>query len=471
LAYSGLINQFIAGAGGTEFVTPNSHDAARRFADYSLNDRGVNIYEQLVSLIPSNEANYRMLAGGIRKEPGSPEFQQAFDEITGKVGFANGGSKFYDKTWFYHTEAQYDFKNEIKWFSLIVGGSYRQFFLNSAGTIFSDTAGRKLTNREIGFYAQAIKEFGRLKVIASTRFDKNNNFKAQFTPRIALVYSIDEKRNHNVRASFQTGFRTPTLQAQYIDLDLGAFRYIGGLRESDENYKIIDNNYTLNSVNQFIATGDESKLQRFKVEDVKPESVQNIEVGYKGLFFNKLFVDANGFWSYNENFLGAISFIGPKKFGESGRDTTYTLTAADILAGRYTNYRRYTNTTNAAIGLGGSIGLGYSFNNHFQATGSYTYTELKLSEEAQNDEFITSFNTPKHKVTLGISGRKIKEHWGFAINYRWNDAFRFNDGFGIGPVPAYNLVDLQVSYTLPKYKTQFRIGGTNVLNNRHIEAF
>ena len=43
-----------------------------------------------------------------------------------------------------------------------------------------------------------------------------------------LDYSAGADRNHNIRASFQTGFRNPTTQDLYIGLDVGRAILVGG---------------------------------------------------------------------------------------------------------------------------------------------------------------------------------------------------------------------------------------------------
>jgi outer membrane receptor protein involved in Fe transport len=70
-------------------------------------------------------------------------------------------------------------------------------------------------------YLQASKSLfqDKLKVTLSGRYDKNQNFDGQFTPRASAVFSPTER--HNFRASYQTGFRNPTISDQYIKLDVG----------------------------------------------------------------------------------------------------------------------------------------------------------------------------------------------------------------------------------------------------------
>src|SRR5690606_28039786 len=98
---------------------------------------------------------------------------------------------------------------------------------------------------------------------ASIRYDKNENFKGQFSPRVSGVYSVAQ--NHNIRASFQGGFRIPTTQNQYIDLPTPQARLIGGLPLFREKYNMINN-----PVYRLTGAGE---LQPFEFKEWKPERV------------------------------------------------------------------------------------------------------------------------------------------------------------------------------------------------------
>jgi iron complex outermembrane recepter protein len=151
-----------------------------------------------------------------------------------------GGGNFEDKTNLYHLEGNYNFKNQIKFVELLVGGNLRRYNLKSNGTLFSDKKeGRSgvIPINEYGAYAQLGKQLGSfLKLTASMRYDKNENFDGQFSPRVSAVSSFG---SHNIRVSYQTGFRIPTTQNQYIDLAIpGSGTLIGGLPEFDPRYKL-----------------------------------------------------------------------------------------------------------------------------------------------------------------------------------------------------------------------------------------
>ena len=59
----------------------------------------------------------------------------------------------------------------------------------------------------------------RLTLSDSGRFDKNENYKAQFTPRFAALVKL--AKDNNLRMSYQTAYRFPGNLAQWIRLDVG----------------------------------------------------------------------------------------------------------------------------------------------------------------------------------------------------------------------------------------------------------
>jgi outer membrane receptor protein involved in Fe transport len=66
----------------------------------------------------------------------------------------------------------------------------------------------------------------RLKFTGSIRYDKAQNFDGNYSPRLSVVYSGGQNKNHN-RGSFQTGFRNPSTQDQYIGFNVGSAILLG----------------------------------------------------------------------------------------------------------------------------------------------------------------------------------------------------------------------------------------------------
>ena len=179
----------------------------------------------------------RGAADANRPQPGTATFNSLLDKYR-ETSIAEGGGRFLDKTFMNHLEGVYNFKNQISFIDLLVGANVRQYNLRSEGTLFADLKdGRDGTIKinEYGAFIQAAKAIfnDHLKITGSVRYDKNQNFDGQVTPRISAVGSFGQQ---NVRLSYQTGFRIPTTQNQYIDLTTPNGTLIGGLPEFDSRY-------------------------------------------------------------------------------------------------------------------------------------------------------------------------------------------------------------------------------------------
>jgi iron complex outermembrane recepter protein len=176
-------------------------------------------------------ATARGVADTGRPVPGTQAYNDLLDKVR-NTSIAEGGGAFTDKSNLYHAEGLYNFKNQIKFADVLIGANVRQYQLASDGTLFADKVdGRngKITINEYGAFIQAAKQIDFLKISGSVRYDKNQNFAGQFTPRVSAVATFGQ---HNFRVSYQTGFRIPTTQNQYIDLQVpGSGRLIGGLPE------------------------------------------------------------------------------------------------------------------------------------------------------------------------------------------------------------------------------------------------
>ena len=157
----------------------------------------------------------------------------------------------------YHVEGVYNFKDKIRFADVLVGANYRQYELGSEGTLFADQVENRNGNigiTEYGAFGQVAKSLfnDHLKLTGSLRYDKNQNFDGQFTPRISAVGTTFG--DHNFRLSYQTGFRIPTTQNQYIDLLVPNARLIGGLPEFYTRYNLA-NSYPLSNVQSGVAIG------------------------------------------------------------------------------------------------------------------------------------------------------------------------------------------------------------------------
>ena len=427
-----------------------------------------------------------------RLVPGTAAFQQAFDAVTAKPipGDATGvGARFLDKTNLYHAEFMYNFSKLIdpKTLELVVGGNVRRYALNSEGTLFArDENGKEFTIDEYGAYAQASKTLADvLKLTGSLRYDKNQNFKAQVSPRFSAVLTV--AKVHNFRASFQQGFRIPTTQDQYIDLNTPSYHLIGGLPFFKQRYNFSSNPvYTLQSVQAFGATLQQGGsaalpqalglLKGASNAGYDPERVETYEVGYKGLLGNRLFIDAYYYYNRFLNFLGN-EIVVQGKTPVSVADPASTLQL--VSGSTRTIYSYPVNSTTQIKNAGWAIGLDYQLPGHY-TIGANVSSNYLVNQDQIPVGFVTQFNTPKYRYNISFGNRNVRgTGFGFNVVYRAQDSFLWESSFANAQatglkqtiIPAYSTLDAQVSKKLSGIKSILKIGGTNLTGKLYTQSW
>lgn len=423
-----------------------------------------------LSLISQFHEAARKRADTGHLKPGTSGFESAKNAALQST--IPNGALFDDNSRFYHVEGLYDFKNEIDVADLQVGASFRQFQLRSNGTIFDDDDGVNIN--EWGAFLQASRALAddRINLTGSIRYDKNENFDGQFSPRLSAVVSPAE--NQNFRASFQTGFRNPTTQGQYIDLNVVTARLLGGLPRFNEKYSLTENAYTIESVqaftNQFLENPTDPSAAVGLLEPytefnrVKPEQVQAYEVGYKGLIGGKLFIDAAYYYNIYDDFITQIT-IRKASGTFTGNPANDQAVIASLLSGDFTNtYQFYTNTDNTVEAHGAVLGVDYSLPGGYLLGANYNWNKLI---GGLDDRYLNNFNTPEHKVNVSFGNRNLTDNLGFNIAWRWQDAFRWESTFVQEDVDAVSTFDAQISYLVPQYNATLKVGGSNLLNTQY----
>jgi outer membrane receptor protein involved in Fe transport len=386
--------------------------------------------------------------------PGTYAFDSALAAITSRETFSQGGSKFYDKSALYHVHGEYKF--DIKSFKFTTGANFRQYLPNSRGTIFSDTGTVVIRNSEFGVYAGVEKKIvqEKLKLSATVRMDKNENFDLLVSPAFSGVYTPDDK--NTFRVSFSSAIRNPTLADQYLYYRVGRAVLIGNLNG-------FDSLVTLPSLFNGLNYQNIDTLDYFNVNPVRPEQVRTIEAGYRTTLFDRLFIDMNGYYSVYTDFigykLGADLDIQPFQ--------PLPITLNNI-------YRVATNSADVVTTRGFTIGANYYFSRFYTVSGNWSWNEL--DRRGSDDPLIPAFNTPRNKFNLGLAGSQIDNfigsNWGFNINYKWVKGFLFEGSPQFtGEIEDYGLVDAQISKRFTDVKTTLKVGCSNILNNLHYEVY
>ncbi|KIC93931.1 TonB-dependent receptor [Flavihumibacter solisilvae] len=457
----------------------------------------------------------RQFADQGRVEAGTPEFEQLKNTIIGinnwdhkNAGIAGapatGGAWLLQKSRMYHTDAQWDLSNKVKWFNVLVGGDVRIYEVIPDGNNFVDFSrpiedrnkpvevngkvpdssdfGSNVYYKKYGFFTQVTKSFfnDKLKIFASLRFDHNLEFKPKFNPRAAVVYS--PKDEHNFRFAVQNGFRFPALFEALSFVNNGNVRRVGGLSYINEGLGYLDNSYTLASVNTFNAavnkdvnSGMNSNDAALKNRDLlevtaldptQPERIVSFETGYKGVYLDgRIFVDLDFYHNTYTGFLGQVEVSVPNS-GTVGSDAA----VLDMLAAnrsKQTRYRVFTNAKNTYRNYGSALAVTYRFYKKFSVSGNVSYNDIKTNKES--DVFVTAFNTPKWSFNMALGNREVIKNLGFNIVWKWQSSFLWESPLANGTVPSFHTTDAQITYRIPALKATVKVGGANVFNKKYIQ--
>ncbi|WP_418511131.1 TonB-dependent receptor [Corallibacter sp.] len=461
------------------------------FEDYISTYAGIELSGNPQGLTDEQKhAAARAVADNGRFAPGSTQFNNAFNRVIQDPDFSKG-SQFKDASKYYHADGNYNFSHLWDAIEVQVGGSYRRYSLNSSGTIYTDY-NEAIEYSEFGMYTQLQKQLElneslKLKLTGSLRYDKSEFFDGFFSPRISAGLTVNE--NHNIRASYQTGFRNPTTQDLFIGLDAGRAILVGsaptnldryvrtynandGNRYTQSGAAAYNNSYTQSSVLAFEAarkTGtplaEASQLLRVGNSNiVEPEQVTSFEVGYRGKL-NSTIIDLSLYYNKYKDFISGENVIAPL-YGQVG-DNALSIDAID--SDDYITYQTYTNSDADINSYGGSIGLSTKVLNGFDLGVNYTYTKQDFDQAAFPD-FRTNFNTPEHKVKASFGKTDLFKNFGFNVAWRWSDDYYWQATFGDGDIPAYHTLDAQLNYRVPKIKSSFKVGATNILGDEYFTA-
>ncbi len=404
----------------------------------------------------ASHAFARSIADANRPLAGSATFNSLKERIrTTPIG--RGGAKFLDKSDLWATEGQLNVSDVLGFsdkLEVITGVQWKQWVMNSQGTIFLD-ADAPIKVAETGGYMQLRKKLFNeiLTLTGAIRYDDHTNFDGRWTPRITAVVKVAQ--DHNIRASFQTAYRFPTNQDQYINLETGSVKLIGGLQEAFTFNGLNTGTYTEASLLAATAAGNPALLMPATFTTVLPESVSSGEIGYKSLINKKLLIDFYAYYSRYQNFFSRSQVV----------KAPTPAAAFNPLTRKAFSYIQNSNDIVKASGWG--LGLDYLLPRGFIATANVFSDKLRDLEPG----VIAFFNAPKYRVNVGFRNDNVWKNIGFNITSKWQDEYFYEGTFVMGTLPAFFMMDAQVSYKIPNSKSVMRIGGSNIGNNYRRTGF
>ncbi len=477
-------NFFLRGYYTGNSTGDKTHDL--RFAALAINEKYspsstkwfgeyVAAYAGIVPGVPSrSHLVARTFADRDRLVPGTVAFNSALNEVK-RLAINEGGAGLTDNTGYYHADGNYNFKDLINWAEIQVGGSYRQFNINSQGTLFTDKDSPIVFDM-FGLYAQIQKKFldDRLKFTGSLRYDEVNNFEGDYSPRVALTYDVGGNKNKILRASYQTGFRNPSTAEQYFGLKSGPNRFILGT--SIDNLDRFSTSVVNRDGSTNTLTGNDAFNKSFilengnfvksNVDPIKAERVASYELGYRSIInisdTNIIELDVNGYYNQYKDFVAFKDVYTPNYDGLIGGNTAFE-------NGDVTIFTLNTNSLADIDSYGIGVGINTKVFKKFNFGANYTMSKM-IFDKSSDPDFKPGFNTPEHQVKAMFGNPSLFKNFGFNVNVRWQNEFFWQSSFLDGVVEDRTTLDAQINYRVPSLKSKFKIGGTNLTGKEYTVA-
>jgi len=413
-------------------------------------DGQLSIMDYVSSLAPHHRLG-RTAANQNMIQPGTSEFDATLDAITSTT------AKLTDNTKTQSFELNYDLTDRIDFADILIGGSYRNTDLNTQGTVLTDYDG-PISYYQYGMYTQAKKDFGKLILTGSVRYDKSEFFDAVFTPRLGALYNISD--NQNLRVSYQTGFRNPTNQDQYIGLRGSRTVLMGSSPDSVDRFKMPFQRATDGAV--YNVTGDivfatalnPITYQPQEMKNVEPEYIVSYDVGYR---FNTptTSFDIAAYLSQYDNFIATQDVWIPLLY--NGQSVPEALANLDVFP-----FSVDGNIDEEVSSYGVSVAVNQALTQKIGMNMSYEFNELDYTPSSATSLFEPAFNTPKHRFKVSVVGRNINSNIGFNVSLRSNSEYEYQASFIDETIQANTVIDAQVSFRLDSLSTVLKVGGTNI---------
>ncbi|RMH75244.1 MAG: TonB-dependent receptor, partial [Calditrichaeota bacterium] len=253
-------------------------------------------------------------------------------------------AKFIDKSQRYNAEMQYNtaFKNV----RIVAGANYEDNRPVSEGTFLADTGDVEISIKQFGVYGQVEVDLpANFQVVAAGRYDTHDNYDAQFSPRVGLLYKVPGYGTF--RVTYNQAYQAPAvIQQELLLRGADAFGFPVWFRGNISGYTLADGT---------------------KIDPLQPERSEGVEVGYRGMIGKHLFLDVNAYRTKYKDFISPLVLIGNPfavpvaKIGD--RDLTtpeFTLT--------YVNF--------GEVNIQGlDVGLRIQLTPNVSLTGSYSFVE------------------------------------------------------------------------------------------------
>jgi iron complex outermembrane receptor protein len=315
-----------------------------------------------------------------------------------------------------HAELQYSV-SPLDGLVVVAGASHRIYDIDTQGTLMEKPRKDNMS----GIFGQVeYRVNNQLKGVVAARWDRSSLTESFFSPKAALVWT--PVSGHTFRATFNKAFQQPNYSELYL--------------------------YVKHPT---------SALAYFGNSDLKVEKITGYEIGYKGVFENKLFITFDSYYNQLKDF---ITDLGP------GLNPKYPATI--ILPGETTPRNIWSYTNAGKVNEAGfEIAAIYYLSEAWHVDANYSLFSFEVIEKHQNDVLLP--NSPRYKINGSITYTHPAGHEA-NLSVKYVPGFDWAAGVFRGPINAYTLVNLTGTYILSS-SYSINLNVSNLLDRKHYQIF
>ncbi len=322
----------------------------------------------------------------------------------------------------------------------------------------------------------------RIKLVGAARWDDSTLHEAQFSPKGAIVFSINT--NHNVRYGYNEAFQRPNYSELFLTAPAGAPVPLAAAAAANPAAAAL-----APFLNQ-LGFGSLPLLARGNANLVV-EKVKSHEIGYAGIFGGKVFLTVDVYKSFLSDFVTDLlpganeafaAYVVPTTLPNGtpipgavvGGINQFLTTALGAnraglttVGGSPALVFSYTNAGEVDT-QGAEIAVNYYLTNNWVLEANYSHFDFEVKEGTQRIGDRLLPNAPEQKFNAGLSFRSSR--FDGKVSYRWVEGFDWAAGVFVGTVPTYGVVNVAGNFNI---SDMFKVGVdvSNALDNEHYEAF
>jgi iron complex outermembrane receptor protein len=390
-----------------------------------------------------------------------------------------------------HVEAQQSNSFATDRGRFVLGGSFRNYSLNTQRTLIGNADDDRTDNYYAVFSQLEYRITDRVKGVVAARYDLGTLIDGQFSPKAALVFSPTDR--HSLRVTFNKAFQTPNYSEFFLNVAaaapanlkpledaLRANAQVGPLLAGVPDGQLFDNSTAV----PVRARGN---------RNLKVEKNTGFEIGYRGDLTDRFYVSADAYVNVLKDFVTDLlpgvnpAFAGwtaPTTVPAPARAAVQNAVRSALLAnpatatagrgltrqenGRTAVVLSY-NNAGRATQYGLEVAAGAQLAPEFRVDGTFSLFRFDIDEEETQagDQLIP--NTPSSKGTLsfGYAGRSGID---LGLTFRVIKGYDWAAGVFAGYIEPQTMIDLNAGYNI---NNNFRVylAGTNVLDQQRFAIY